>query len=138
MLMIEGRDERLSAETARRVTLKVPFRFICMTLSHSSGSSCSTGAVGPDTPALLTRTSKPPMVSMMPGMLSPRLLRSATSHTAVRIEGCSNLRRLKPSVSMSTTVTSAPRLLKASAIACPIPDAPAVISTFCLVMIDSQ
>src|SRR3954463_12032065 len=48
---------------ARRVTLNVPVRSTCMTLSQASGSISATGAVGPEIPALFTSTSSPPRES---------------------------------------------------------------------------
>src|ERR1700680_4078144 len=45
---------------SKRVTLNVPVRSTCMTFSHSSGFISSTGAVGPEMPALFTSTSNPP------------------------------------------------------------------------------
>ena len=58
--------------------------------------------------------------------------KSARSHTSVEMASESARSALSPAASTSTTCTRAPALMKASAISRPMPEAPAVMSTFCM------
>jgi hypothetical protein len=68
--------------TAVRIA-EAPVRSTFKTCSHSSGSTSWTGAVGPEIPALLMRTSMPPSLLAASATMLSICCRSPTSHCPV-------------------------------------------------------
>ena len=129
--MIDAAPDFFSSGIANRVTLKVPVRLICITSSQAAGSKASTGAVGPEMPALFTSTSKPPSEAMAAGTASSMSAPFDRSHTEVWTPGVALASAANASPSRSSTKTRAPAAAKAAAISRPMPDAPAVTRTRC-------
>jgi hypothetical protein len=86
-------------------------------------------------PALLTSTSSPCSAAITRGTTLSICARSARSQVSVMTCGCETRSDASSDASMSMTPTFAPAAEKACAISRPIPEAPAVISTFCMARI---
>jgi hypothetical protein len=129
MMMMTPDPDRLRWGIDSLVTLNVPVRLILRTASQASGSVASTGAVGPEMPALFTSTSSPPSVSAAALTSRSTAGRSDTSHTVAVIDGSAWVRARSAFSAMSQICTLAPSAAKARAIANPIPLPPAVTRT---------
>jgi hypothetical protein len=81
MTMIDPVGDSFRSGVARRVTSNVPVRLTATTASHASGAYSCTGAVGPEMPALLTSTSRPPSAATRSSNIAVTAAGSVMSHT---------------------------------------------------------
>src|ERR1051325_1025540 len=104
----------------------MPLRSTAMQRSQSSGRMSSTLAVGPAMPALFTSTSSPPRLR---STSANRRSTSATFATSARVRLIACSSSASAGSSISHTCTRAPWSRKVSAMARPMPAAPAVTRT---------
>ena len=98
---------------------------------QSPNAMSSTSAVGPATPALLTRMSSPPSTAMACSNNAPTCASSETSQTMPDRPGCACSVLASSPASTSQMHTLAPACRNAVAVARPMPLAAAVTSTRC-------
>jgi hypothetical protein len=129
MTMIVPAGDRFRTGMARRVTSNVALRLTATTASHSVGGYSSTGAVGPEMPALLTSTSRPPSDASRSPNITETASRLVMSQTLPVIAAADAVTAETASPSASATCTRAPAATNARVMARPIPPAPPVTRT---------